>query len=112
MHNLYQNYSYMPGEASKSSNRYPINRLESRLDALLLVLKSCKADTCTKPWLALHPAGNVSSLPEAMNPIYDEFYEEKQNRISFDHCEQGYIISAEGPQDYLQFDENGSSASS
>jgi hypothetical protein len=33
-----------------------------RLDALMMVLKSCKGDTCRKPWTALHPSGDVASL--------------------------------------------------
>ena len=103
MHNLYKNYTYQPNEPSNASDPFPINRLESRLDALLLVLKACKADTCTKPWAALHPGGGVSSLPDAMDPKYDEFYEEKQHRVSYDYCSQGYLVAAEGPQKYLQY---------
>ena len=99
MHNLYVNYTYKPNEGSG----YPVNRLESRLDALLLVLKSCKAETCTAPWKALHPDGSVGSLPDAMNPKFDQFYEKQQNRVAYDYCAPGYIIAAEGPQKYLQF---------
>jgi hypothetical protein len=33
-----------------------------RLDALLMVLKSCKGVTCTDPWGALHPQGDVKNL--------------------------------------------------
>ena len=103
LNNLYVDYTYQPQEPVSKSNPFPINRLESRLDALLLVLKSCKDVTCIKPWLALHPSGNVDSLPDAMNSTYDQFYEQQQNRISFTSCEPGYIISAEGPQTYLQY---------
>ncbi|KAG6853235.1 hypothetical protein C0991_005822 [Blastosporella zonata] len=75
----------------------PISRVALRLDALLLVLKSCKAATCIKPWDVLHPDGSVQSLHDALNPIYDEFYT-KQYKVTFDRCEYGYILDAEGPQ--------------
>jgi Sulfatase len=101
MVNLFEKYTYQPSEPTKTP--FPINRLESRLDALLLVLKSCKGQTCVKPWLALHPQSDVQSLPDAMKSKYDEFYEKKQNRVSFTSCQPGYIISAEGPQTYLQY---------
>lgn len=104
MHNLYKSYTYQPNEPLRDAKgKYSINRLESRLDALLLVLKSCKASTCYQPWSALHPEGDVASLVDAMDPKYDRFYEQKQNRVSFDWCDQGYIIAAEGPQNYFQY---------
>lgn len=103
MHNLFTPIQYKPNEAQNAQNPFPVNRLESRLDALLLVLKSCKANTCHQPWTALHPSGNVNSLPNAMNPIYDQFYQKQQNRVSYDWCDAGYIIAAEGPQSYYQY---------
>lgn len=77
---------------------YSISALTSRLDALLLVLKSCKASTCYDPWLELHPWGDVTSLPEAMNPIFDDFYQKQQPKVAFSECQLGYLIGAEGPQ--------------
>ncbi|OAA80225.1 Arylsulfatase [Akanthomyces lecanii RCEF 1005] len=103
MKNLYTPYSYKPNEPQGPNNPFPINRLESRLDALLLVLKSCKAKTCIQPWTALHPGGKVNSLPDAMDPKYDEFYQKQQHRVSYNWCDKGYIVAAEGPQTYLQF---------
>lgn len=104
MNNLYQPIAYKPNEPQDpKTNPFPLNRLESRLDALLLVLKGCKAKTCTKPWDALHPDGSVASLKDAMNPTYDQFYEKQQNRVSFDWCDKGYIVVAEGPQMFIQY---------
>lgn len=100
MNNLFQPISYKPNEPQGAGNPFPINRLESRLDALLLVLKSCKAKTCHQPWTALHPQGDVTSLPEAMDPKFDEFYQKEQDRVSFDWCDKGYIVAAEGPQSF------------
>lgn len=89
LHNLY-NYK---------GNVYNVDttKLISRLDSLLLVLKSCRGDSCRYPWIALHPNGNVQNLRDALNPRYDAFYK-GQPRVGFESCELGYIASAEGPQ--------------
>jgi N-acetylglucosamine-6-sulfatase len=77
---------------------HSIPALTARLDALLLVLKSCRASTCHDPWLALHPWGDVTSLPEALDPKFDDFYEKQQPKVAFSECELGYLVAAEGPQ--------------
>ena len=77
---------------------YPLAKVVARLDSLLFVLKSCKGRTCTKPWRALHPAGNVGNLHDALSPRFDNFYETQQKRIEYSRCEAGYIVDAEGPQ--------------
>jgi hypothetical protein len=70
---------------------------KNRLDALLLVLKSCAGSTCIKPWDELHPDGSVQSLVDALDPQYDEFYAGLP-RVAYSVCEDGYLIAAEGPQ--------------
>lgn len=77
----------------------PLARVVDRLDALTLVLKSCKGETCTHPWRTLHPDGDVSTLADAMRRRYDDFYA-GQPKVSFDECAPGYIIDVEGPQEY------------
>ncbi|KAK4540744.1 hypothetical protein LTR36_008959 [Oleoguttula mirabilis] len=72
--------------------------LVSRLDSLLMVLKSCKAKTCHAPWTVLHPDGNVKTLNEALHGSYDGFYRE-QPKVSFSSCQPGYLVDAEGPQE-------------
>lgn len=69
----------------------------SRLDALLLVLKSCKAEVCREPWAVLHPEGDVWSLAEALSSEYDDFYESGQTKVKYDFCWNGYLPEAEGP---------------
>ncbi|KAI1770055.1 Arylsulphatase [Hypoxylon cercidicola] len=76
----------------------PLDKVVQRLDALLFVLKSCKAETCVQPWRALHPGGNVESLRDALSPRFDSFYEDRSRKIEFDRCEMGFILDAEGPQ--------------
>ncbi|KAF4987640.1 hypothetical protein FGRMN_10255 [Fusarium graminum] len=69
----------------------------NRLDALMLVLKSCKGNTCIEPWKTLHPKGDVINLKDALRKEFNGFYEE-QVKVWFDRCEAGYLIDAEGPQ--------------
>jgi len=69
----------------------------ARLDALMMVLKSCKAASCTDPWKVLHPQGDVTNLLSALSTGLDVFYE-KQPKVSFSKCELGYIVESEGPQ--------------
>ena len=76
---------------------YPLHHVLSRLDSLLLVLKSCEGQTCVKPWSVLHPDGSVDTLRDALNPRFNTFYQ-TQPKVAFDRCEDGYIVDAEGPQ--------------
>lgn len=97
MHNLY------PSSSSSSSSSSPLllgtktDVVVNRLDALMMVLKSCKGGTCVEPWKVLHPQGDVASLSDALRVRFDAFYEE-QVKVAFDRCELGYLVDAEGPQ--------------
>ncbi|BCS28378.1 sulfatase family protein [Aspergillus puulaauensis] len=83
-----------------------LSQVITRLDSILLVLKSCKGTTCIKPWNVLHPGGNVQNLQDALNPLYDAFYT-SQASVSFDRCEHAYIPELEGPQKALPFSRYG-----
>ncbi|KAL7625868.1 hypothetical protein AAE478_005091 [Parahypoxylon ruwenzoriense] len=85
-------------EAPETIAGAPLSKMVARLDSLLFVLKSCKAESCINPWKALHPAGNVGSLRDALSPRFDAFYEDESRKIEFDRCEMGFILDAEGPQ--------------
>ncbi|KAI0468019.1 arylsulfatase-like protein [Xylaria cf. heliscus] len=76
----------------------PLDKVVQRLDSLLFILKSCRAQTCIYPWRTLHPGGNVETLQDALSPRFNSFYETKAKSISFDRCEPGYILDAEGEQ--------------
>jgi hypothetical protein len=78
----------------------------TRLDSILLVLKSCKGSTCIKPWDVLHPDGEVQNLQDALGSQYDRFYA-SQARVSYDRCERGYIVESEGPQEALSYSRYG-----
>ncbi|KAF2099451.1 Arylsulphatase [Rhizodiscina lignyota] len=80
----------------------PFREIVPRLDALVLVLKSCKGETCIHPWKELHPDGDVHSLVDALGPRFDVFYE-RQPKVSFLKCELGFIKESEGPLEPNQF---------
>lgn len=82
----------------------PLHSLLSRLDALLLVLKTCKASACTHPWKVLHPAGDVENLYDALEPRFNDFYEIEQEKVQFTRCEKGYIAESEGPHKVKPYD--------
>ncbi|TRX95422.1 hypothetical protein FHL15_003753 [Xylaria flabelliformis] len=75
----------------------PKEKVASRLDALLFVLKSCQGLTCREPWRQLHPIGDVNTLADALDARFDDFYEAEQTRVRYEFCANGYIIDAEGP---------------
>lgn len=83
--------------ASKAYLGTTVQQVVNRLDALMLVLKSCKGETCIEPWKVLHPEGGVTSLKDALRGKFDVFYDD-QVKVRFDRCEAGYLVEAEGPQ--------------
>ncbi|KAJ6164971.1 hypothetical protein N7470_003643 [Penicillium chermesinum] len=98
LQNLYPNPTGVSKEKpeSKLLGRN-LSKVIDRLDGLLLVLKSCQGATCIRPWEVLHPAEQVSSLRDALDDQHDLFYHDLP-RVSFDWCDDGYLIEAEGPQ--------------
>jgi hypothetical protein len=85
------------GNQSQSLLGRPLSEVTARLDALLLVQKSCKGKACRQPWIELHPAGDIASLVDALHPQFDSFYS-KEAKVSFTRCDWGHLIDAEGPQ--------------
>ncbi|KAF1813934.1 Arylsulphatase [Eremomyces bilateralis CBS 781.70] len=84
----------------------PFHEVITRLDALMMVLKTCKGRACTHPWEILHPKGNVASLTDSLQPRYDSFYVD-QPKVSFTKCELGYIKESEGPLDAIPYAQEG-----
>ena len=74
----------------------------SRLDALLVALKTCKGRQCTHPWETLHPDSNVHTLRDALSSRFDAFYK-AQAKLYWTQCEQAYVAESEGPQSVDQF---------
>ncbi|CAO3629163.1 unnamed protein product [Cunninghamella blakesleeana] len=72
-------------------------RLADRLDALLLVLKSCRAESCRDPWSALHSNDpSVKTLVDALHYKYDEYYSSFR-KVTFNECANYYSVENEQP---------------
>lgn len=76
----------------------PFNHVVNRLDALLMVLKSCYGEDCHEPWSVIHPDSKIKHLKHALDPSFDKFYED-QPKVAFSSCQMGYLRDEEGPQD-------------
>ncbi|CAO3685770.1 unnamed protein product [Rhizopus stolonifer] len=72
-------------------------QLLSRLDALLIVLKSCHAESCRDPWKILHPDSTVKSLEDALDSQYDTLYTQFRP-MAFEECLAYYSVANETPQ--------------
>jgi hypothetical protein len=53
---------------------YAIEKVAQRLDALVLVLKTCTGRTYSMPWEELHQDGSVKSLKDAVDAKYNAYY--------------------------------------
>ncbi|KAF4534980.1 Arylsulfatase [Lasiodiplodia theobromae] len=76
-----------------------IVRVKSRLNALLMVTKSCAEDTCRDPWSVLQPPNDtnkISTLDDALDPRYDGFFAAFP-QVSIDECLNVQLSSNEGP---------------
>ncbi|OTA97132.1 hypothetical protein M434DRAFT_19302 [Hypoxylon sp. CO27-5] len=74
-------------------------RLMDRLNAILLIMKSCAENVCRHPWALLQPGSRkeeIVSLKQAMNPEYDSFFA-KFPRVAFKECLQIQDIENEQP---------------
>ena len=94
-------FSFPPNNSTEAGppGNTTLGSLIPRLDALLVVLKTCKGRACTHPWSVLHLAEDVSNLHDALNTRFDEYYEVQlqDQRVHFTKCEKGYIAESEGP---------------
>ncbi|KAF3764116.1 alkaline phosphatase-like protein [Cryphonectria parasitica EP155] len=59
----------------------------NRLNALLMVTKSCEQDRCRDPWAQLVPDNDTTlySLVQAMDSTYDTFFDDFE-KVQFDTC--------------------------
>ena len=89
-------------QASYTLAERPFEHVVTRLDSLLMVLKSCKGEECHSPWSTLHPKANIKNLKEALQVDYDAFYAE-QPKVSYSSCQLGYLVDEEGPQHVNKF---------
>lgn len=82
---------------------HDLRRLLHRLDALVLVLKTCQGETCTAPYKALFPSasfestgGEVFKLEQVLEERYDAYFR-RLPKVQYDRCELGYRAELEKP---------------
>ncbi|GIL62033.1 hypothetical protein Vafri_16345 [Volvox africanus] len=68
--------------------------LLDRLDAVLSVLVHCRGADCAHPYAVLHPAGEVVTFAQTMEPRYDALYASLP-RFAFATCYPGYVPANE-----------------
>lgn len=104
MNNLFGSGNHSTSTLNNSTSAtiegYSVSKIIARMDALLMVLKTCQGKNCYKPWEVLHPQDNVHNLQEALNPEFDDFYAESfsSNAVSFSACVYGQLRQYEGSQ--------------
>jgi N-acetylglucosamine-6-sulfatase len=89
--------------ASLSSDILPSHtqKLLDRLDALLLVLKTCTGEVCHRPYSALFPdisatGGEIFNLSQALDERYDAYFASLP-KVQYSKCELGYQARLEKP---------------
>lgn len=75
-------------------------RVKSRLNALLLVTKSCAEQTCRDPWSVLQPCNlpsgrQIRCLQDALNPDFDDFFASFPS-VTIDECLPYQLAANEG----------------
>ncbi|GME22789.1 uncharacterized protein E0L32_010836 [Neofusicoccum parvum] len=89
-----------PYELTNLARNSSHEKLVNRLNALLLVTKSCGASTCRNPWSALQPSNGsaIRNLDDAMDPAYDGFFaSDRFPDVDFGHCMEYQYVSNEMP---------------
>ncbi|KAG8157519.1 hypothetical protein KVR01_012561 [Diaporthe batatas] len=82
---------------SSSIINHPVADVAKRLDALLLVLKSCQGESCRRPWTTLIPDGSIATLTEALSTSHDAVFQSFPE-VSFSACVGGHVVAFEGAQ--------------
>jgi N-acetylglucosamine-6-sulfatase len=85
---------------AKGSRAKAHERLIHRLDALLLVTKSCAQGSCRDPWMHLQPphtSSKIQNLPQAMNASFDTFFHSGLPCVQFNKCMDYQFVPNEGP---------------
>ena len=101
------NHTNMDPTIAFGNVTYPMANLQDRLDALILVLKTCKGKICSDPWAELLPESGVSTLSQAMVEAFDGYFAQLP-KVEYASCEDGYILESGGPMWPVDLRGNGS----
>ncbi|KAL0565432.1 hypothetical protein V5O48_016596 [Marasmius crinis-equi] len=75
-------------DTSFSFSTTETSRIASRLDALLVVLKTCIGEACRDPWKAFNIS--ASSLSDALDSQFDSYFDSLP-RFKYSECRFGYL---------------------
>ena len=80
------------GSGMKTLLGRSVEQVIHRLDALVLVLKTCTGDQCRFPWNQLHPDNSVQNLSAALHERYDQFYRDSYSiaKVGWQECYSGF----------------------
>lgn len=75
-----------------------IQRVRARLNAILMVTKSCEQDICRQPWSLFAPPGGaeIASFKQAMKPEFDKYFASFPE-VSFKECMEYQDVDNEAP---------------
>ena len=82
-----------PYELTNLAGKRP--RIEDRLNALLMVTKSCERGGCRDPWSLIKPkdGSKITTLEQALQERYDDFFKNEFERVQFGACLQIQVSS-------------------
>lgn len=96
MHNLVADLNSGDRSTYFSSSASQNQRIASRMDALLLYLKTCKGVGCRTAWDHLFPYGEATTLKEALDPKFDKYFD-RLPKVQLQGCDNGYRLEQEFP---------------
>lgn len=83
---------------NRSSLSTDNRRLVERLDGLLLVLKTCKGNSCRQPYHELFPSeGKLHALSQVLDAKYDDYFANLP-RVQWSECILGFQSRMEKPE--------------
>lgn len=89
MNNLIADLNNDVSTAYYKSSSSQSHRVASRMDALLLYLKTCKGVGCRTSWDHLFPYGEVTSMAQAVDTKYDNYFD-RLPKVQLQGCDNGY----------------------
>jgi arylsulfatase len=96
MDNLLPSMSSSNTTVAIGGEAYSVKKVRDRLDGLVQAVKKCDNGACVKPWSTLHTNGHVTTLADAMNTEFDDYYHSLA-KMQYDACHPYYNAAAEGP---------------
>lgn len=89
MHNLIADLNQDTSTTYWKAETSQYHRIASRMDALLLYLKTCKGVECRTSWDHLFPYGEANTMAEALDTSFDQYFD-RLPKVELQGCDNGY----------------------